>query len=113
MMQAHPFVPIADNVKIAIAIFSYLGQLSFGITADSSAAPDLDILVRGIRRGLAELHTRRATARRASASGTPRHIAEPLAAPCARCIMAALPGGFLSGAHAASQRQQAGGRVPA
>ena len=55
MLQAHPYAPIGDNVKIAIAIFSYLGQLSFGVTADSSAASDVDILFQGIHRGLAEL----------------------------------------------------------
>jgi WS/DGAT/MGAT family acyltransferase len=55
MVHAHPYVPIGDDVKIAIAIFSYLGQLSFGITADSSAAPDLDILADGIHSGLEEL----------------------------------------------------------
>jgi len=55
MLQAHPYVPIGDNVQIAIAMFSYLGRLSFGITADSSAAADLDVLTRGIHRGLAEL----------------------------------------------------------
>jgi diacylglycerol O-acyltransferase len=55
MVQAHPYAPIGDNVRIAIAIFSYLGELSFGITADSSAASDLDVLARGIHRGLAEL----------------------------------------------------------
>jgi len=55
MLQAHPYVPIGDNVKIAIAMFSYLGQLSFGITADSSAASDFDVLARGIHLGLAEL----------------------------------------------------------
>ena len=58
MVQVHPYAPIGDNVKVAVAIFSYLGQLSFGITADSSAAPDLDILARGIQRGLAELRTK-------------------------------------------------------
>jgi len=42
-------------MKTAIAIFSYLGELSFGITADSSAASDVDVLVQGIHRGLAEL----------------------------------------------------------
>ena len=51
MLQAHPYAPIGDNVRIAIAIFSYHGQLSFGITADSSAAPGIDILARGIRSG--------------------------------------------------------------
>jgi diacylglycerol O-acyltransferase / wax synthase len=55
MLQAHPYVPIADNVKMSVAVLSYLGQLSFGITTESSAAPDLDILAKGIRRGLAEL----------------------------------------------------------
>jgi hypothetical protein len=30
-------------------------RFSFGITADYSAAPDLDVLTKGIRRGLAEL----------------------------------------------------------
>jgi len=55
MVEAHPYVPIGDNVRIAIAIFSYLGRFSFGLTADSSAAPDLDVLAQGIRRGLAEL----------------------------------------------------------
>lgn len=55
MLQAHPYVPIGDNVRIAIAIFSYLGRFSFGITVDPSAAPGPHVLARGIRRGLAEL----------------------------------------------------------
>ncbi|HKR70602.1 MAG TPA: WS/DGAT domain-containing protein, partial [Streptosporangiaceae bacterium] len=55
MLQAHPYVPIGDNVQIAIAIFSYLEELSFGVTADSNAAADVDILEPGIHRGLAEL----------------------------------------------------------
>jgi diacylglycerol O-acyltransferase / wax synthase len=69
MVQAHPYAPIGDNVKIAIAIFSYLGQLSFGITAESSAAQDLDILTTGIHRGLAELHPQPTASSQASATG--------------------------------------------
>ena len=57
MLEAHPYVPIGGNVRLAIAIFSYLGRISFGLTADPSAAADLDVLARGIRRGLAELET--------------------------------------------------------
>jgi diacylglycerol O-acyltransferase / wax synthase len=72
MLQAHPYAPIGDNMKIAIAIFSYLGQLSFGITAESSAAPDLDILSEGIRHGLAELQPQSAITPRANASGARR-----------------------------------------
>jgi diacylglycerol O-acyltransferase len=70
MLHAHPYVPIGDNVKIAIAIFSYLGQLSFGITADSSAATDMDILAQGIHRGLAELQPQSATTSQADVPGT-------------------------------------------
>lgn len=55
LLHVHPYAPIGDNVKIAIAIFSYLNELSFGITADSSAEADLGVLERGIHRGLAEL----------------------------------------------------------
>ena len=69
MLQAHPYVPIGDNVRISIAVLSYLGQLSFGITAESSAARDLDILAKGIRHGLAELHRGPATTIRAGTSG--------------------------------------------
>jgi hypothetical protein len=32
-----------------------LDTVSFGITADYDAVPDVDVLVQGIRRGLAEL----------------------------------------------------------
>jgi diacylglycerol O-acyltransferase / wax synthase len=80
MVQAHPYTPIGDNVEISIATFSYLGQVSFGITADSTAAPNLDILVRGIHHGLAELqpattrpaNTTRASPRRTRPSSQPR-----------------------------------------
>lgn len=70
MVEAHPYVPIGGNVRLAIAIFSYLGRISFGITADSSAAPDLDILARGIRRGMAELQARANARRRPTAPST-------------------------------------------
>jgi diacylglycerol O-acyltransferase / wax synthase len=65
MVEAYPYVPIGDNVRISIAIYSYLDRFSFGITADSSAGPDLNVLTKGIRRGLAELQAGSAAARRA------------------------------------------------
>jgi WS/DGAT/MGAT family acyltransferase len=70
MVHIHPYAPIGDNVKIAVAIFSYLGELSFGITADASAASDLDVLAQGIHRGLAEL-------RPAATSGANGHRTRP------------------------------------
>jgi diacylglycerol O-acyltransferase / wax synthase len=78
MVEAYPYVPIGDNVRISIAIFSYLDRFSFGITADYSAAPDLDVLVKGIRRGLAELQAQAPAARRAAApAGAKRSGAAP------------------------------------
>jgi len=62
LSQVLPYAPIGDNMKIAVAIFSYLDELSFGITADASAAPDVDVLVQGIHRGLAELQPTTANA---------------------------------------------------
>ena len=60
MVEAYPYVPIADNIRIGIAVFSYLDTFSFGITADYSSVPehDLDILTDGITGGLSELRTR-------------------------------------------------------
>lgn len=55
MTVLYPYVPIGNSVRIAIAILSYLDTVSFGITADYDAVPDIDVLIQGIRRGLAEL----------------------------------------------------------
>lgn len=55
LQRIYPYVPIGDNVRISVAIFSYLERFSFGITADHDAVPDLNVLVKGIRAGLAEL----------------------------------------------------------
>jgi hypothetical protein len=57
MVAAYPYVPIGDNVRISIAIYSYLDRFSFGITADYAAAAGLPVLTKGIRRGLAELQS--------------------------------------------------------
>jgi WS/DGAT/MGAT family acyltransferase len=46
--QMLPYVPIADRVPIGVAMFTYDGQLTFGVTADH-AVTDLDVLVDGIR----------------------------------------------------------------
>jgi hypothetical protein len=55
MTVLYPYVPIGNSVRISIAILSYLDTVSFGITADYDAVPDVEVLVQGIRRGLAEL----------------------------------------------------------
>jgi diacylglycerol O-acyltransferase len=45
--QMLPYVPIADRVPIGVAMFTYAGQLTFGVTADRDVT-DLDVLVDGI-----------------------------------------------------------------
>ena len=55
LVEILPYVPIASTVRIAVAIFSYCGQITFGITGDYESAPDLDVLARGIRDGASEL----------------------------------------------------------
>jgi len=53
--QLLPYVPIADRVRIGIAIFSYRDTLSFGITGDHDSTPDLSVLADGITESLSEL----------------------------------------------------------
>jgi WS/DGAT/MGAT family acyltransferase len=55
MLQAFPFVPLGAQMRIAVAIFSYDGQVNFGVTGDYDAAPDIAVLCRGIEKGLADL----------------------------------------------------------
>jgi diacylglycerol O-acyltransferase / wax synthase len=58
MVEAYPYVPIANRVRIGVAIFSYLGTLNFGVTGDYDTAPDIEVLTAGIEAGIAELLAR-------------------------------------------------------
>ena len=50
-----PYVPIADRVRIGVAMFSYRDTLSFGLTGDYDTTPDLHVLVDGIALSMEEL----------------------------------------------------------
>jgi diacylglycerol O-acyltransferase len=50
-----PFVPIADRVRTGVAITSYDGMLSFGVTADAASVPDVQGLAKGVDAALSEL----------------------------------------------------------
>lgn len=50
-----PYVPIADRVRIGVAIFSYRDVLTFGVTADYASCPDIDVLTTGITESMNEL----------------------------------------------------------
>jgi diacylglycerol O-acyltransferase / wax synthase len=50
-----PIPPIALHLRTGIAMLSYAGRFSFGITADFDSAPDVDALARGIEDGVRRL----------------------------------------------------------
>jgi diacylglycerol O-acyltransferase len=79
MLKAYPYVPLWGRIRITVAIFSYDGQVNFGVTGDYDTARDISVLCRGIERGLKELlraaqpeprPTRGARERKRSANGT-------------------------------------------
>jgi len=55
MRQVYPYVPLAGQVRIGVAIFSYDGEVTFGVTGDYDGAPDVEVLARGIEDGMTEL----------------------------------------------------------
>jgi WS/DGAT/MGAT family acyltransferase len=55
MLKAYPYVPLAGQVRVGVAIFSYDGQVNYGVTGDYDSAPDIDVLCRGIEDGMEDL----------------------------------------------------------
>ena len=55
MLRAFPYVPLAAPLRVGVSIFSYDGELTFGLTGDYDCAPDLDVLAEGIGAGVKEL----------------------------------------------------------
>jgi diacylglycerol O-acyltransferase len=64
LLEIIPYVPIATSLRTGVSIFTYCGQMTFGITADYATNPDIDVLARGIEKGVREL-TKAAKRRRA------------------------------------------------
>ncbi|MDD9371405.1 MAG: wax ester/triacylglycerol synthase family O-acyltransferase [Acidimicrobiales bacterium] len=84
LLRACPYVPLAAPLRVGVAIFSYHGELVFGITGDYDTASDIGVLAEGIDRGVNQLlpgnghrtegatassRARKATARRAPSPG--------------------------------------------
>ncbi len=55
LLELYPYVPIADRIRIGVAMTSYNRVLTFGITADAASTPDLAVLTAGIGEGMREL----------------------------------------------------------
>ncbi len=69
MLECFPYVPLGGHVRIGVAIFSYDGGLTFGVTGDYDGAPDIEVLCRGIEQSLNELVEAAEQAERARAPG--------------------------------------------
>jgi WS/DGAT/MGAT family acyltransferase len=55
MLRAFPYVPLGGQIRLGIAIFSYDGEVNFGITGDYDTTADIDVLAHGIEDGMAQL----------------------------------------------------------
>jgi diacylglycerol O-acyltransferase / wax synthase len=71
MLEAFPFVPLGGSIRVGVAIFSYDGNINFGVTGDRDTAPDIDVLCRGIERSMSDL-----VATASPAPPTPIHRAD-------------------------------------
>ena len=71
MLECFPYVPLGGHVRIGVAIFSYDGGLTFGVTGDYDEAQDIDVLAEGIEASMRALTTAADRERRSGAPGTP------------------------------------------
>jgi WS/DGAT/MGAT family acyltransferase len=55
MIRAFPYVPLGGQIRIGIAIFSYDGEVNFGVTGDYDTTPDLDVLTSAIEDGMTQM----------------------------------------------------------
>jgi len=69
MLEAFPYVPLGGHVRVGVAIFSYDGALTFGVTGDYDTAADIEVVCDGIERAMAELLNAGGTRRPPGARG--------------------------------------------
>jgi WS/DGAT/MGAT family acyltransferase len=77
VLEIHPYVPIATTVRFGVAIFSYCGLITIGVTGDRASTSDIDVFAHGIEESLAELV---AAAGRQAPARRRRRAAEPAVA---------------------------------
>ena len=58
LLASYPYVPVVGTIRIVVAIFSYDGELYFGVTGDRDHAPDVDVLTEGIESDVKRLLNR-------------------------------------------------------
>ncbi len=55
LVEIIPYVPIATTLRMGVSVFTYCGQMTFGLTGDYATTADIDVLARGIEHGIREL----------------------------------------------------------
>jgi diacylglycerol O-acyltransferase len=55
LLEVFPVAAIMGNVTLAVAAFSYAGQLNIIAVADRDTCPDVEVFAQGVRRSLDEL----------------------------------------------------------
>jgi WS/DGAT/MGAT family acyltransferase len=55
LLELHPMVLIGNDITLNVAVESYAGDVSIGLSADAQAHPDLPVLRDAIRRSIDEL----------------------------------------------------------
>lgn len=55
LVEIIPYVPIATSLRTGVSIFTYCGQMTFGVTGDYTTTADIEVLGRGIEQGIREL----------------------------------------------------------
>jgi WS/DGAT/MGAT family acyltransferase len=55
MLRAYPYVPLAGQLRVGVAVFSYDGHVTIGVTGDYDTAPDIDVLCHGFEAGMTEM----------------------------------------------------------
>ncbi len=55
MVEAYPYLPLRNDLRLTVAVFSYNHQLFFGLTGDYDTSDDIDVFADGIEEGIAEL----------------------------------------------------------
>jgi WS/DGAT/MGAT family acyltransferase len=58
LRQVLPYVPLFSGHSLGIAVISYTDGLTFGLGADRTSTPDLDVLAEGIKASFEELPTK-------------------------------------------------------
>ncbi len=71
LVEIIPYVPIATTLRTGVSIFTYCGNVTFGITGDYATTPDIDVLARGIEDGICELLAAARSRSRKQRSGQP------------------------------------------